>query len=289
MRKLSLILASSFLFSLGFAQNLETLKKESAQNIIKSATGIAVEKLKAKEKEKVIQEAVKVLEQTREILNLLAQNKINEAKALLDKVCKEMDALVEKYKLTKIPVDITIEEYIGVNDLNLAKVLNRQVKFYVNKNDFVSARNYLEVLRNEIDIKTTYMPLYLYREAVKLAKKFLDEGKVQAAVLALQSALGTLEQEVVIIPRPFLEAQLLIENAQKLYKEQPEKALKLLEQAKKDLELLKYLGYVTDEKEIKELLEMIEKLEKAIKTKASSTPGFFEKLKEKIGELKKSF
>ncbi|HIC86675.1 MAG TPA: hypothetical protein EYP03_00110, partial [Aquificae bacterium] len=68
MRKLSLILASSFLFSLGFAQNLETLKKESAQNIIKSATGIAVEKLKAKEKEKVIQEAVKVLEQTREIL-----------------------------------------------------------------------------------------------------------------------------------------------------------------------------------------------------------------------------
>ena len=254
-----------------------------------SATGVAVEKLKAKEKEKVIQEAVKVLKQTREILNFLAQNKIDKAKALLNKVCKEIDILVEKYKLTKIPVDISIEEYIGVNDLNLAKVLNKQIKLYVNKNDFVNARSYLEILRNEINIKTTYMPLSLYKEAVKLAKKFLDEGKVQATILALQSALGTLEQEIVIIPRPFLKAQLLIENAQKLYKEQPEKALKLLKQAKKDLELLKYLGYVKNEKEIKELQKMIEKLESSIKANASSTSGFFEKLKEKIEKLKKSF
>ncbi len=289
MRKLSLMLATSFLFSVGFAQNLETLKKESAQTIIKNATGNAVKKLKTEEKQKVIQEAVKILEQTKELLDLLAQNKINQAKHLLDKICEKMDILIEKYKLTKLPVDISIEEYIGVSDLNLAKILNRQVKFYVNENNFVDARNYLQVLRNEVDIKTTYMPLYLYRDALKLAKKFLNQGKVQAAVLALQSALGTLEQEIVIIPRPFLEAQLLIENAQKLYKEQPEKAIKLLEQARKDLKLLIYLGYVKDEKEIKKFEEIIDKLEESIKAKSSSTSGFFEKLKEKIEKLKKLF
>ena len=289
MRKIPLILAVSFLFGVGSAQNLETLKRESAQDIIKSATGDAIKKLKSEERQKVIQEAVKVLEQTKEILNLLAQNKVNEAKSLLNEVCQKMDTLVEKYKLTKVPVDVSIEEYVGVSNINLAKVLNKRVKFYINKNDFVNARNYLEILRNEVDIRTTYMPLYLYRGAIKLAKKFLDEEKVQATILALQSALGTLEQEVVIIPRPFLEAQLLIETAQKLYKEQPEKAIKLLKQAKRDLELLKYLGYVSDEKEIKEPWEVIEELEKSIKAKASSTPGFFEKLKEKFEKLKRSF
>ena len=120
MRKISLMLVSSFLFSLGFAQNLETLKKESAQNIIKSATGVAVEKLKAKEKEKVIQEAVKVLKQTREILNFLAQNKIDKAEALLDKVYK---------KLTKISVSLFKKfQELGKEEVIILKNNNKNIK-----------------------------------------------------------------------------------------------------------------------------------------------------------------
>ena len=85
-----------------------------------SATGVAVEKLKAKEKEKVIQEAVKVLKQTREILNFLAQNKIDKAEALLDKVCK---------KLTKISVSLfkKFQEF-GKEDVISLKNNNKNIK-----------------------------------------------------------------------------------------------------------------------------------------------------------------
>ncbi|NPB05810.1 MAG: YfdX family protein [Aquificae bacterium] len=283
------LLLGAALFAAGatvsLAQTAEQ-KAPTAAETIEKAGGEAVERLKAAELAKVVEKAAKVLRETQNAVLLLGQGKDEEALKLLKKVSKELEELIEEYGLVRLPVDVTFVEFDGVSDLETAKKLNAQVKELVKNNNFVDARFLLNLLRNEIDITTTYMPLALYKQAVDLAVKLLEEGKRDAALLALQSALGTLEIEVVVIPKPLLEAQLLVEKAEELYQVNPEEALKLLERAKYDVELTIALGYVSSEKDVEPLLEKIEKLMKAVKEHAETTGKQFEEVKKGLEQLR---
>jgi tetratricopeptide (TPR) repeat protein len=257
----------------------------SAKQMLKTAKTEALNRLKLNEQAKLIEEAVKVIAETQQVLKLLAEKKTDEALKLLQKIDQQMAQLVQKYNLYRVPVDVTFVEFDGVNDLELAQRLNKAVKESVNANNFVTARQLLAVLRNEIDIQTTYMPLALYKEAVDLALNFLKQGKVKAAVYALESALGTLEVEVTIIPKPILEAQMLVTDAEKIYKTDPQGALKLLERAIYDIKLTVALGYLPNEKAAEPLLKKIETLMKAIKSN-TATAETFKGVKEELQKVK---
>jgi inorganic pyrophosphatase len=263
-------------------------KEQTAKSLIESSGKRTTEKVQAQELSKVIKEAVEVYAKGNQILFLLNHNKIEEAKKLLDELVKELDQLSAKYKkLNKLPIDAIITEISGITDLKEAEKLAEEAKKAVEENDFVKARFILNSLRDEIQIETFYLPLSLYTEAVKLAQKLLKEGKVKDAAAQLQVAVGLIEVETSIIPKPLAIASLLVEDASKAFKKNPDKALKLLEEAKRQIKLARVLGYVRTEKEISPLIDQIEKLEKEIRQKTGKKEQFrkvfesIEKAKEK--------
>ena len=261
-------------------------QEQTAKQLIESSGKRSTEKVKLEELKKIIQEAVEVYQKGNEVLFLLAHNKIDEAKKAL-KELKEKIANIEKnYKLQRLPIDAVITEISGVTDIKKAEKLAQEVREAVKENDFVKARFLLNALRDEIVVETAYLPIKLYKEAVELAEKFLNEGKVKNAISQMQVALSTVEIETTIIPKPIAIASLLVDDASKVYQKDPKKAITLLEEAKREIKLAKVLGYIKTEEEVKPLIEQIEKLEKAIKEKSATSEEKFKQLKKSLKETK---
>jgi len=261
--------------------------EKTAKQIIEESGKKSVERAK-QSVEQVIQKAVEVVAKTQQVIFMLAHGKEKEALKLLEEVKKEMAELDKQYKgkLTRLPVNVAIMDVEGVNDIQTAEKLSKQVKESVKKNDYVTARFLLDALKNEIDIQTAYLPIALYKQATDLAYNLLKKGQKEQAIQALQVALSTIEVETTIIPKPLAEAQILIEEAKKIYKTDKNKALALLEQAKYDVKLAKVLGYIPEGANIKPLIDEIEKLEKAIKEESSSAGKKFEHLFKSIEKAK---
>jgi len=259
---------------------------QSAKQVLQNAQNEAIKELKTQQLAKVIKEAAAVLQETQNALILLQQGKDEEALSILKKVQKELATLVEKYGLVKLPADVSFVEFNGISDLKTAEKLNKQVKELVAKNDFVDARIILALLRNEIDITTTYLPLKLYKEAIDFAVNLLQYGNRDAALLALQSALASVEVETIIVPKPILEAQYLIKKAEAIYQVNPKAALAYLKRAEYDIKLTKALGYISSEKDIEPLVEKLENLMKAIKEHAATTQEQFKEVKKAVEQTK---
>ncbi len=261
-------------------------KEETAEEVIKHAGKSSAQQIREAELEKIIKEAVDVVARGNKVLFLLNHGKTEEAKKELETLKAKINQLEKNYKLERLPVDAVVTEITGITDIEKAKKLVEQAKEAVNKNDLVTARIILNTLRDEIVIDTAYLPVKLYKESIELADRFLQEGKVKSAINQLQVALGLIEIDTTIIPRSIAIASFLIDQASKSYQKDPEKALKLLEEAKREIKLAKVLGYVKTDKEIKPLIDQIEKLEKAIKEKSSSSKEKFKKLFKSIEEMK---
>lgn len=265
------------------AQNSQAVAvKENGQSALKEAIG----KLKKEELSKVIQDAAKAFQETNQALLLLQRGKTSEALTVLKRVDALLQKLINQYGLVKLPVDVQFVEFNGITDLQVAQEYNKRVKELVAQNNFVDARFLLALLRDEIDVITTYMPLDVYKQAIDLAVKMLEEGKTDAALLAIQSALGTLEVETVIVPKPILEAQLLVQKAQEVYKVNPAMAKQLVSRAEYDLKLAVALGYIRSEEDIKPLVEKLEELKKAITEHAANIGEKFQKAKEGMKEIR---
>ncbi len=265
------------------AQNSQAVAvKENGQSTLNEAIG----KLKKEELSKVIQDAATALQETNQALLFLQKGKTSEALVVLKRVDALLQKLINQYGLVKLPVDVQFMEFNGITDLQVAQEYNKRVKVLVAQNNFVDARFLLALLRDEIDVITTYMPLDVYKQAIDLAVKMLEEGKTDAALLAIQSALGTLEVETVIVPKPILEAQLLVQKAQEVYKVNPAMAKQLVSRAEYDLKLAVALGYIRSEEDIKPLVEKLEELKKAITEHAANIGEKFQKAKEGMKEIR---
>ena len=263
-------------------------KQETASSLIKSSGKRSTQKVREKELKKIIKEAASIYAEGNRILFLLAHNKVDEAKKALKALKERVDKLEKQYqdKMVRLPINVVVNEVVGITDIKQAQKLAQQVKEAVKNNDFVQARILLNALRDEIVIETAYLPIGLYKQAIDLAYKFLEEGKVKNAISQLQVAMNTVEVDTTIIPEPIAIASLLVEDASKRFKDKPQQALKLLEEAKKQIKLAKVLGYVRNDKDIKPLIDQIEKLEKEVKAK-TGTKEKFKSLFENIEKLKK--
>jgi len=282
------ILSASLFVNPTFAVegNIKNKGLSKAERYINSSGSRAAKEIRAEETQKIVIEAVKAVEGTNKVLFLLLHNRIEEAKKELKALKSKMEELEKKYKVRRVPVDVVITEIRGIEDLNKAKELNKAAKKVVRENDFVTGRFLLNILRNEIEITTSYLPIALYKKSVDLAYKFLEEGKVESAIEQLQVALGTIEVETTIIPRPLAIASILVEDASKLYKNDPKTALALLDEAKKQVKLAKALGYIKSEEEIKPLLKQIDELKSAVVKKLKSSKDKFRKLLKDINQAK---
>ena len=217
---------------------------------------------------------------------LLAQGKVKEAKKKMADIKKKLSHLQFQYKgkMDLLPISVVIAEIQGVDDIKLAKDILKQAKEACEKNDIPTARDLLEALRNEIQIQTHYLPLDVYTKAVDLAYQLLEKGDVKNALNALNVAISSIEIEEVIIPKPIAEALLLIDDAKRRFKNNPESAKKLLEEAKRKIKLAQALGYVRTEDEIKPIIKEIGKLEEKIE-KETAKKVLFESLEKKVKEM----
>ncbi|WP_029521590.1 YfdX family protein [Persephonella sp. IF05-L8] len=295
MRKLlGAVLSAAVIVSPVFAkeENKKTniqQKQETASSLIESSGKRSTQKVREQELQKIIKEAASIYAEGNRILFLLTHDKIEEAKKALKALKERVDKLEKQYqgKMVRLPIDVIVNEVVGITDIEQAKKLAEEVKKAVKNNDFVKARILLNALRSEIVIETVYLPIGLYKQAIDLAYKFLEEGKVKNAISQLQVAMNTIEIDTTIIPEPIAIASLLVEDASKRFKDNPEQALKLLEEAKKQIKLAKVLGYVRNDKDIEPLIKQIEKLEKEVKAK-TGTKEKFKSLFESIEKFKES-
>jgi len=255
---------------------------QGVQTVGQNALNEAIGKLKKEELSKVITEAAKVFQETNKALLLLQKGKNDEALKVLQKVDEQLQRLIDQYGLVKLPIDVQFVEFNGITDLKLAQEYNKRVKELIANNDFVDGRFILALLRDEIDVITTYMPLDVYKQAIDLAVKLLEEGKNNAALSALQSALATLEVETVIVPKPILEAQYLLQKAEKVAKVNPTLAESMISKVEYDLKLAVALGYLRSEKDIEPLVKKLEELKKAVMENSPTVGTKFERAKKGV-------
>ncbi|EOG6790457.1 heat resistance protein YfdX2, partial [Klebsiella pneumoniae] len=107
----------------------------------------------------------------------------------------------------------------------------------------------LALLASEIVITVTSIPLASYPAAVKAVVPLIDQGKIEEAKAALQSALSTLVEERSVLPLPVLRAKLLLKRAEPLVEDgqrseaSNERLETLLNEARQQLEMAELLGY----------------------------------------------
>jgi tetratricopeptide (TPR) repeat protein len=275
---LTSIALASLLATTSFAADVKT-NQVSKNAVIKAE--------KKAQNTELITEAVKAIQYTQDALVYLNGKNVKNAKESIKKAIGELSDLLNKPNTPYLlPVDVQIEAYQFNSDVKDISKLVNEAKILVAANKLPEAREVLNSLRSEIEIKTINLPIATYPAALNLALKYINENKIKEAKDVLAMALSTLVETKTIIPIPLIKAQALIANAKEIIKKDKNQALKYLDEAKHQLVLAENLGYTsTSDTTYKMLKDEITKLEKEIK-KGNKTGSIFEDLIKKIKEFK---
>ena len=147
-------------------------------------------------------------------------------------------------KLLPIDGGVSLTEFVGTKD-DVTKTVDT-VKDLLDKNKVQIARQLLDTLQSEIDVTVVSLPLVTYPDALKLAAKYIHDGKTREAKQVLQVALATFDKTTTVIPVPLLKATDLISASANLAKNgKKEEALKYLNAAEDQLDVAEALGYVS--------------------------------------------
>ncbi len=251
----------------------------------------AVEKEKKKAKEvanNLDQKAIKAVADTYKVLDLLKQKKSKQALELLKKVIGEMEIILAANKKAAL---IPINSYQVVVDVDLSpkEIRSRidDVREKLNAGDIQGARQILDTLQSEIDVIIEQLPLGTYPDAMKLASKYIIDGKIDEAKSVLSIALNSMVLKTIVIPLPLVRAADLIKAASNTAKIDKTQALKYLDEAKKQLKVAELLGYgKKDSKTYNDLEKRIESIQKEIKGQ-NKAEKMFEELINKLKEFRK--
>jgi len=275
---LTSIVAAGILVTSSFAADAKT------NNVSKNAVVKAEKKAQSTQ---LIKEAIRAIQYTQDALIYLNNKKTNKAKESLKKAVGELAVVLNSPNAPYLlPVDVQINAYQFVGDVKKIKTLTSQAKDLLKENKIPQAREILNSLRSEINIKTVNLPLATYPAALNLAIKYINEGKIKEAKDVLAMALSTLVEVDNIIPIPLIKAQALAEEASKIVKKDKKQALKYLAEAKHQLVIAEALGYTsTSDTTYKMLKDEITKLESEI-NKGHKTASIFSDLISKLKEFK---
>ncbi len=241
----------------------------------------------AVEQTEEVKKAIEILNQTTKVIDLIKENKNEEAKQELAKIIGSLEILITKDpKLAVIPVDIRSQIVDAVVDIPTAQAIIEEVEEAVAEGYYQTAKDLLEGLTSAYIIYVYMLPLATYPDAMKIAAALLDEGKNEEAISTLITALNTLAIDKIEIPLPVLRAEEFIKLAAVAMKENKKEEAKLfLENAEYQLELAEIMGYGKKDKEYKEIYEAIKALKKAI-GEENETESLFTELSEKIKNFK---
>jgi predicted RND superfamily exporter protein len=130
------------------------------------------------------------------------------------------------------------------------------------------------------------LPLVTYPDSLKLASKFIIEGKPQKAEDVLKVALSSFSEVTQVIPLPIINAVKLVDVAKDVAKEDKKQALLYLASANEELQKAEKLGYISSSATTyKQLHNLIEDVKKEVKGK-NKAEKLFDELGEKLKEFK---
>ncbi len=187
-----------------------------------------------------------------------AEKHLKIASEFFEKAIKKEPAL----KLIPVDEDISLVEHtITLDD---AKKIKKTALKLLQENHPQETIDLLSLLKNQITVSTTAIPMDLYPAATQKAYEELKKGKKpEVALQTLAAALDTIVTVEVVVPIPVLVAQSAILDASKLSKNKGKEAQKLLDIAQNQLDLAQYEGYLSKyDKEYKALSEEINVLKK---------------------------
>ena len=305
MKKLILSLAVLAMISTSCAQQKTTGKTETKKERIApekpAQANISAQDLQANinkgiqddfaiKAPKDAEEAIKILQETQNVLAYMAQNKDKEAKEELAKLIGELEILMTKNpNLALLPINVTYEVVDAVVDIPTVYQITDAAQKAMDEGYYQAAKELLNDLTSEMRIKTTYLPLATYPDAMRLAAAALDEGKKEEATAILLKALNTLAVVEVKLPLPVLRAEEFIKLAAIAMagddKDKKEVATLFLENAEYQLDLAEAMGYGKKDKEFAELHEAIKLLKKAI-AEDKETKEQFDNLQNKMKNFK---
>lgn len=262
---------------------LETTNEDVEQQIEQEKT-----EAETKAEDSLVSEAVDALAETQTAIAAIdAGNKQEAIDALANATGKLDIVLARSPDLALVPVESSVTAIdTAPNNPETVKTIREDIDDAVDRGDLPTARELLNNLMSEIRTTTVNLPLATYPNAMKEAARLLDADKTEAAKQVLQNALSTLVVTEISLPLPVITAESLVEEASSL--EDNDKALKLVGDAKTQLELAEELGYVASENQYAELSQEIESLESQIKADGD-TGNAFSKLKDNIAAFFESF
>lgn len=267
---LSLIPAATLAGTIGTDTKVESQSKEA----------VSKQEAKSSELKKLVNADVsKGLEKVRQAVKVLDQGKSKECLALLKEAVGSFEvALAADPKLNMVPVSSLVQaQELYTNpgalerELSYARELLRDGKVQ-------EARSVLLPLRSDISIRTTFLPMKTYPDAIRQATAALVNGKNDDAKGVLAAAMSTLVvTEEVAAPIPLVTARSLVDEAAKMDKTKKEDVLSTLQSAREQLEVARLLGYLPeDAKQYAEMRDRIQKIEAEVKGENKATAMYSE-------------
>jgi len=251
---------------------------------------------KAKEKvlkaqEKMASEAIAAVVETQNAIQSLTEKSKGKAIKQLQNTLNKIEEATKKFPdLELLPIDISVKRNVLITDVNSVKQITKDAEKALKNEHLQEARELLSGLSSEIDITTINVPLATYPASIKATIKLINEDKLDEARFNLMTVLNDLVIVKDMIPIPVLNAEVMIDEASRLYLEDrdvnKEEVIKLLDNANYQLKLAEVLGYGKKDKMYKELSNDIKSLKKATKSN-SELKNLFEEFKTKLKNFKK--
>ncbi len=255
---------------------------QAANTTVKQGTNLTSKEQTVKSND-AVQDHVKEQKALLETINqgvLDAYKKVVEATKLLSQKGKEKQAITILQEATgkfdvalaakpdlgmvAIDADVSVDALITTPELVKADV--RLAIDLLKDHKVQLARTLLVPMKDEMVISHVYLPMATYPAAIKLATKYLVEGKKDEALATLNTSLSTLVIKKAIIPLALIRVESLLSEAAKLDKEtEKTKAHVLLDAANEQLEIAKLLGYTNKKsKAYDDLKDQIKAVKKEI-------------------------
>ncbi|MBE9045471.1 YfdX family protein [Pleurocapsales cyanobacterium LEGE 10410] len=223
-------------------------------------------------------EAIAAVEETKKAIVAIDKGKFQDAIQALELATGKLDILLARNpKLAFIPLSSMVEVIdVAPQDKQSLKIFLDRLQSAINIEDYPAAREILDNLISEVRTKTVNVPLASYTEAMKDAARLLDNKQPEVAKALLQTALSTLVITETNRPIPIINAQTELIGAIALAQTDKENAIKLMENARQDLQLAKDLGYAKGDLKYVELDKIIASIEKKIRINADVASAFGE-------------
>jgi microcompartment protein CcmL/EutN len=262
-----------------FAEEQTKLPPEIKEQVEKQQQDQLTEK-----RQKVVQEAITALYETKMALKALDEQRMSDALASLEHATGTLEIILARDPFLELaPVYVTVYTHDFTRNLGKIRATKLKVENLLLEGRIQDARKVLNNLASEVVIKVTNIPLGTYPSAMASAAALAVKGDIKAAKDILQKALNTLVITQTIVPLPISNAQALLLQAEQIVNKtdrspsENEHLKNIIKEAYTELKFAEILGYGT-KNDFKQLYNELDSNE--VKAKGGkSGKDFFDKIK----------